>query len=300
LSEDAIMEMPRNAFKAALKAGKAQIGLWVTLADAYAAEGLASAGFDWLLIDGEHAPNDVRSMLGQLQAMAPYPVHPIVRPVIGDVHLIKQILEIGTQTLLIPVVETAEQAALMVAATRYPPKGIRGVGNAVARSSRWNQIKDYSHKADDEMCVLVQVETRAGLENLDAIAAVPGVDGVFGPPGPAGASRGAQGHARRRRARPAGRQGAGHSVHRPGAGARIPRRRRAVRGRRRGLFHAGPHRQPAGAVVQGRAGRRGQGAGSRGLLTGAGKPRAGRCRKARRNVFRSVTNIFQVLIQIVI
>lgn len=189
------MEMPRNTFKAALKAGRPQIGLWVTLADAYAAEGLASAGFDWLLIDGEHAPNDVRSMLGQLQAMAPYPVHPIVRPVIGDVHLIKQILEIGAQTLLVPVVETAEQAALMVAATRYPPKGIRGVGNAVARSSRWNQIKDYSHKADEEMCVLVQVETRAGLENLDAIAAVPGVDGVFFGPSDLSASLGYLGQA---------------------------------------------------------------------------------------------------------
>ena len=184
------MEMPRNTFKAAIKAGQVQIGLWVTLADAYAAEGLASAGFDWLLIDGEHAPNDVRSMLGQLQAMAAYPVQPIVRPVIGDAHLIKQILEIGTQTLLIPVVESAEQAAQMVAATRYPPKGMRGVGSAVARSSRWNQIADYAHKADDEMCVLVQVETCAGLENLDAIAAVSDVDGVFFGPADLSASMG--------------------------------------------------------------------------------------------------------------
>ncbi|WP_019937113.1 4-hydroxy-2-oxoheptanedioate aldolase [Bordetella sp. FB-8] len=184
------MEMPRNTFKAALKAGQAQIGLWVGLSDSYVAEALGGAGFDWLLIDGEHAPNDVRSILRQLQALAAYPVHPIVRPVIGDAHLIKQILEVGAQTLLIPVVETAEQAREMVAATRYPPHGIRGVGSALARSSRWNQIKDYVHKADEQMCLLVQVETRAGMENLDQIAAVPGVDGVFFGPADLSASMG--------------------------------------------------------------------------------------------------------------
>lgn len=158
------MDIPRNTFKAALRQGQVQIGLWVGLADPYAAEAVAGAGYDWLLIDGEHAPNDVRQMLSQLQAVAPYPVHPVVRPVIGDVPLIKQILDIGAQTLLVPVVESAEEAATMVAATRYPPRGIRGVGSALARSSRWNQIPDYLHKADEEMCVLVQVETRAGME----------------------------------------------------------------------------------------------------------------------------------------
>ena len=173
------MQTPVNPFKQALHEGRVQIGLWVGLADAYAIEAMAGAGFDWLLIDGEHAPNDLRTVLGQLQAVAPYPTHPIVRPVIGDVSLIKQLLDVGTQTLLIPVVESAQQAEALVAATRYPPRGIRGVGSALARSSRWNQIGDYLHTADDQICVLVQVETRKGIENLSAIAATEGVDGVF-------------------------------------------------------------------------------------------------------------------------
>ena len=173
------MQLPRNTFRDALHARQAQIGLWVGLAGAYTAEAVAGTGFDWLLIDGEHAPNDVRSVLAQLQAVAPYPTHPIVRPVVGDVALIKQLLDVGAQTLLIPMVETAEQAALMVSATRYPPNGIRGVGSALARSSRWNQIDGYLQHADSQMCVLVQVENKRGLDNLAEIAAVEGVDGVF-------------------------------------------------------------------------------------------------------------------------
>lgn len=184
------MQLAPNLFKRALRERRTQIGLWLGLADPYAAEALAGTGFDWLLIDAEHAPNDVRSVLAQLQAVAPYPVHPIVRPVIGDVPLIKQLLDVGAQTLLIPVVESAEQAERMVAAMRYPPRGIRGVGSALARSSRWNQIDRYLHRADDEMCVLVQVETRAGLDNLAAIAAVDGVDGVFFGPADLSASLG--------------------------------------------------------------------------------------------------------------
>jgi 4-hydroxy-2-oxoheptanedioate aldolase len=120
------MELPINAFKQALREGKRQIGLWVGLADSYAAELLAATGFDCLVIDAEHAPNDPRSVLRQLQAIAAYPVHPIVRPVAGSVELIKQYLDIGAQTLIIPMVETAEQAALMVAATRYPTRGCAG------------------------------------------------------------------------------------------------------------------------------------------------------------------------------
>jgi 4-hydroxy-2-oxoheptanedioate aldolase len=174
------MEIKQNTFKAALKTGEhPQIGLWLGLADPVCAEICAGAGFDWLLIDGEHAPNDVRSTLAQLQAVAPYPVHPIVRPVSGDVNLIKQLLDIGAQTLLVPMVETAEQARFLVSAMRYPPAGIRGVGAALARASQWNRVSNYVHEANDQMCLLVQVETRAGLENLDAIAAVEGVDGVF-------------------------------------------------------------------------------------------------------------------------
>ena len=184
------MDISRNLFKQALHENKAQIGLWVGLADAYVAELLAGTGFDWLLIDGEHAPNDLRSTLAQLQAVAPYPSQPIVRPPVGDAALIKQFLDVGAQTLLIPMVETAEQAAQMVAATRYPPKGIRGVGSALARSSRWNQIPDYLHRADEEMCLLVQVESATGLRNLESIANVPGVDGVFFGPADLSASLG--------------------------------------------------------------------------------------------------------------
>jgi 4-hydroxy-2-oxoheptanedioate aldolase len=174
------MEMKKNTFKAALKSGqRAQIGLWLGLVDPICAEICAGAGFDWLVIDGEHAPNDVRSILSQLQAVAPYPAHPVVRPVSGDVQLIKQLLDIGAQTLLVPMVESAEQARLLVAAMRYPPAGIRGVGAALARASQWNRVANYLDEANDQMCLLVQVETRLGLENLDAIAAVEGVDGVF-------------------------------------------------------------------------------------------------------------------------
>ena len=173
------MEIPTNVFKRALRLGKPQIGLWVGLADSYAAELLATAGFDCLVIDAEHAPNDPRSVLPQLQAMAPYPVHPIVRPVCGSAESIKQYLDIGAQTLIIPMVETPEQAREVVAATRYPTRGVRGVGSALARASRWNQIDDYLRRADDEICMLVQAESVKALGNLESIAAVEGVDGVF-------------------------------------------------------------------------------------------------------------------------
>lgn len=186
------MPIRQNLFKAALKSGtRAQIGLWLGLANAYCAEICAGAGFDWLVIDGEHAPNDVRSVLAQLQAVAAYPVHPVVRPVAGDINLIKQLLDIGAQTLLVPMVESAAQAKQLVAAMRYPPAGIRGVGSALARASDWNRRSGYLHEADAEMCLLVQIETRPGLENLEVIAAVEGVDGIF--IGPADLS-GALGH----------------------------------------------------------------------------------------------------------
>jgi len=184
------MQLPANAFKAALRAGRPQIGLWLGLADAYASELVASTGFDWLAIDAEHAPNDLRSVLAQLQALAPYPVQAVVRTASGDATLLKQYLDIGAQTLLIPMVECAEQAARIVAATRYPPAGIRGVGSALARASRWNQIGDYSHGCGAEICVLVQVESAAGLDNLPAIAATADVDGVFFGPADLAASMG--------------------------------------------------------------------------------------------------------------
>lgn len=174
------MTIAKNDFKAVMHSrDRALIGLWVGLIDSICAEICAGAGFDWLLIDGEHAPNDLRTVLAQLQAVAPYPVHPVVRPICGDVNAIKQLLDIGAQTLLIPMVETAEQARQLVGAMRYPPAGIRGVGSALARAAQWNRIPAYLHEANEQVCLLVQVETRRGVENLDAIAAVDGVDGVF-------------------------------------------------------------------------------------------------------------------------
>jgi 4-hydroxy-2-oxoheptanedioate aldolase len=187
------MNIPRNTFKAALAAGQAQIGCWVGLADANVAEALAGCGFDWLLLDAEHAPNDVRTVLEQLRAVAPYPVQPVVRPVQGEVSLIKQYLDIGAQTLLVPMIDTPEQAELMVRAMRYPPHGVRGVGAALARASRWNQVQDYLALADDEMCLLVQAETTRAMSNLAAIAATDGVDGVFFGPADLSASMGYRG-----------------------------------------------------------------------------------------------------------
>lgn len=186
--------MLKNAFKARLKAGEPQIGLWLGLADAYCAELAANAGFDWLLIDGEHAPNDLRSLLGQLQAIAPYPSQPIIRPVVGDTALIKQVLDIGVQTLLVPMVESAEQARELVRAITYPPHGVRGVGSALARASRWNSVPDYLDKADEEMCLLVQIENTVGVANLDEIASVDGVDGVFIGPADLSAAMGHRGN----------------------------------------------------------------------------------------------------------
>ncbi|WP_136065347.1 4-hydroxy-2-oxoheptanedioate aldolase [Modicisalibacter radicis] len=188
------MDMPTNSFKQALTRDEAQIGLWLGLANGYCAELAANAGFDWLLIDGEHAPNDLRTILEQLQAVAPYAAQPVVRPPVGETALIKQYLDIGVQTLLIPMVDNAEQARAMVRATRYPPEGVRGVGSALARASRWNSIPGYLDKADAEICLLVQIETQEGLNNIDEIAAVEGVDGVFIGPADLSASLGHRGN----------------------------------------------------------------------------------------------------------
>ncbi|MEY2683181.1 MAG: hypothetical protein RJA09_325 [Pseudomonadota bacterium] len=188
-----MMNNPTNTFKAALKAGQSQIGCWVGLADANVAEALAGCGFDWLLLDGEHAPNDVRTVLEQLRAVAPYAVQPVVRPVQGEVALIKQYLDVGAQSLLVPMIDTPEQAALMAKAVRYPPHGIRGVGAALARASRWNQVTDYLNQAEQEICLLVQAETTLAVQNLAAIAATDGVDGVFFGPADLSASMGYRG-----------------------------------------------------------------------------------------------------------
>ncbi|CAG9262930.1 4-hydroxy-2-oxoheptanedioate aldolase [Paraburkholderia caribensis] len=189
------MDLPVNTFKRALAQGKQQFGLWAAFADPYVTEALAAAGFDWLLIDNEHAPNDLRSTLAQLQAIAPYPSHAVVRPVRSETAIIKQMLDIGAQSLLLPMIDTEEHARQAVAATRYPPYGVRGVGSALARASRWNRVADYLDQATSEICVLVQVETVTGLANLDRIARVDGVDGVFFGPSDLSASMGLLGKA---------------------------------------------------------------------------------------------------------
>jgi len=172
------MELPANTFKRALKAGKVQIGLWCSLSSHYAIELVAGSGFDWLLLDTEHSPNDLESVLTQLQAAAPYPAHPVVRVPWNDMVTIKRFLDIGAQSILIPYVQNAEEAKAAVAYTRYPPAGVRGVAGGT-RATRFGRIKDYAKRAHEEICVLVQVETQTALDNLEKIAAVEGVDGVF-------------------------------------------------------------------------------------------------------------------------
>ena len=197
------MKTPINAFKQALANKQAQIGLWLGLADSYTTEICAGAGFDWLLLDGEHAPNDLRSLLQQLQAIAAYPAsHPIARVPMGHGKvgemLIKQYLDLGVTTLLVPMVDTPEQAAALVRATRYPQNdgqagqagqgGIRGMGGA--RASRFGRFPAYALEANAQICLLVQAETQTALDNLDAIAGVDGVDGVFIGPADLSASMG--------------------------------------------------------------------------------------------------------------
>ena len=173
------MPAPSNSFKQALRDGKAQIGLWQALANPYTAEICAGAGYDWLLLDAEHAPNDIPLLVSQLQAMKGTGSHAVIRPPIGETFIIKQLLDIGAQTLLVPMVESRDTAETMVKAVRYPPHGVRGVGAALARASAFNRIPDYLQTANDEICLLLQIESRAGLAALDEIAATEGVDGVF-------------------------------------------------------------------------------------------------------------------------
>jgi 4-hydroxy-2-oxoheptanedioate aldolase len=173
------MPAPRNPFKHALSRGDLQVGCWLGLADPYIAEISASAGFDWLLLDQEHAPNDLRTIVAQLQVIARRNSHAVVRPPIGETWVIKQLLDAGAQSLLVPMVESGEQARALVDAVTYPPHGVRGVGSALARASDFSGIRDYLTTARDEICLLVQVESRKGLAELDDILAVEGIDGVF-------------------------------------------------------------------------------------------------------------------------
>ncbi|MSP32512.1 MAG: 4-hydroxy-2-oxo-heptane-1,7-dioate aldolase [Pseudolabrys sp.] len=183
------MVMQRNAFKHAIAAGKLQIGLWSSLCSNIAAEIISDSGFDWILLDTEHSPNEIPDLVGQLQAMQGSATTPIIRPAWNDAVLAKRALDIGAQSLLFPYVQNAEEARRAVASTRYPPQGIRGVSVA-ARASRYGRTPEYLTKANAEICVLVQVETRSALGEIEAIAEVEGIDGVFIGPSDLAASLG--------------------------------------------------------------------------------------------------------------
>lgn len=184
---------PTNRFKQRLYDGEVQYGIFVGLADAVAAEISASAGFDWVLVDAEHGPNDLRTILHQLHAISARDCPALVRVPSDDPVFIKRVLDLGAQTLLVPMVDSADQAEQLVAAVRYPPEGIRGVGTSLTRAATWGHTSDYLARADDEICLVVQVESRAGLEALPSICAVGGLDAVFVGPSDLAASLGHRG-----------------------------------------------------------------------------------------------------------
>jgi 4-hydroxy-2-oxoheptanedioate aldolase len=183
------MDLPRNSFKKAIHERRLQIGLWSSLCSNIGAEIVGDAGFDWILLDTEHSPNEIPGLLSQLQALSRSATAPVIRAAWNDTVLIKRILDIGAQSVLVPYVQNADEARRAVAAVRYPPRGLRGVASA-ARASRFGRVTDYLHKADSEICLLVQVETGAALKELESIAAVDGVDGVFIGPSDLSASLG--------------------------------------------------------------------------------------------------------------
>jgi len=173
------MPAPQNIFKKRLLAGETLIGCWLALGEGYVADVMGTAGFDWLVVDGEHVPNDIRSIRDQLTALDASDSNAVVRLPVGETWMIKQVLDAGAQTVLIPMVDNADQARELVRACTYPPHGTRGVGAALGRASRFAQITDYVPTADAQICLLVQVESVAGLDALDDILAIDGIDGVF-------------------------------------------------------------------------------------------------------------------------
>jgi len=188
-----VSELPRNPLKRALAQGRTQLALWCGITEPAVAELLAGAGFDALVFDAEHAPNDTRSVLALLQAAAGYPIGTAVRLVSGATPVIKQYLDLGAQTLIVPMIESPEEAARVVAATRYPPRGVRGVASATTRAARFATIPRYLERAAEEISVWVQVESVKGLAALEAIARIEGVDGVFFGPADLAASMGLTG-----------------------------------------------------------------------------------------------------------
>jgi len=172
------MQLPVNAFKKAIASGQPQIGIWSSLCSAISAEVLADAGFDWVLLDSEHSPNELPIVQNQLDALLAGNTEGIVRPAWNDTVLIKRYLDVGARTLLLPYVQNPEEAKRAVAATRYPPLGVRGVSGCT-RANRYGRVKDYFKRVHDELCVLLQVETTSAMKHIEAIAEIDGVDGIF-------------------------------------------------------------------------------------------------------------------------
>jgi 4-hydroxy-2-oxoheptanedioate aldolase len=187
------VDINRNEFKRALGRRELQIGLWSTLCSNLGAEIIAHSGFDWILLDTEHSPNELPDLVSQLQAMGRGTASPVVRAAWNDAVLIKRILDIGAQSILLPYVQTAEEARRAVQAVRYPPRGTRGVSGS-SRASQYGRVKDYLSRADEEICLILQIETRAALDQLEAISATEGVDAVFIGPADLSASLGHLGH----------------------------------------------------------------------------------------------------------
>lgn len=173
------MPAPVNALKAALAKGELQCGLWLALASPAVAEIAGNAGFDWCLIDAEHGPNTLTTITAQLQALSATPAHAVVRVPMGEDWMLKQVLDLGAQTVVVPMVNTAQQAAQAAAAVRYPGKGVRGLGAVLARASGYGEIVDYVSSANDQICLFVQIESAQAVAEIDAIAATEGVDGIF-------------------------------------------------------------------------------------------------------------------------
>ncbi len=173
------MPAPTNELKAALLRGERQCGLWLSMASATVAEIAGRAGFDWCLIDAEHGPNTLQTIAAQLQALAGTPAHAAVRVPMGEDWMLKQVLDLGAQTVVVPMVNTARQAAQVAAAVRYPGQGARGMGAVLARASGYGEIVDYVSSANDQICLFVQIESAQAVQNIEAIAATPGVDGIF-------------------------------------------------------------------------------------------------------------------------
>lgn len=183
------MDLPKNHFKEAILQGNQQLGLWSSIRDPAMSEMLAGCGYDWIVLDCEHSPRDVQEVLHGLHAMSAYPVEPVVRVKSLDVAEIKKMLDIGAQTILVPYVQNGEEARLAAAAVTYPPAGLRGVAGGT-RANRFAAIPDYFTKAREEICLIVQIETRDAMNNLEEIATIDGIDAIFVGPADLAASLG--------------------------------------------------------------------------------------------------------------